>query len=335
MNCLHIVQVGKTKKYILFDKNKKIMLYLCRLIYSRNLKKHIMNCRLFTIVVLVLGSFTAFSQTNQCFRISGNTGMGFLSYNMSGGSSKPKLSYGGKFGYSYYFSPSWGIGTGVEVSMYNTEGNLDGAVVSFDNQIDDEGDMFRKDVYFRDWHEAQKILFVEVPLLLHYQYDFSINKRRKIYFYVGAKFQLPLMASYAVTRGELEIQGYYEKWNVTLFGLPNHGFGREPYNNSEKLSLPFNISATFGIGFSFEVAKMIDVFLGGAFDYGFMNLKTTNAGDLLYEDINKKLQYRGLLNSSAIEKANTISIQGEVGVRIALGAKTFRSGIYRYNNNRY
>jgi len=295
-----------------------------------------MKRRLVIIMVIVFGSVTAFSQTNKCIRVSGSAGIGFLFYNIPGGSNKPKLSYGGKFEYSYYFTPNWGVGVGVSVSMYNTEGNLDGAKKSFDGHIDDEGHPYRKDVFFRDWSESQRIIFAEVPLTLNYQYDFGMQKRRKIYVYMGAKVQLPVMASYEVRSGELEIQGYYPRWNVQLFNLPNHGFGREGHKPiSDKLSLPFNVSALFGIGCSFEVAKMVDIFVGGSFEYGIFNLKASGSGDLLYEDANGELQYGGILTSSAIDKANTVSVQLEVGARIAVGKKSTRAGIYRYHNNRY
>lgn len=280
----------------------------------------------------MFSSLTAFSQTKHCLRASGTVGMNSLFYSIDGGSSKPKLGFGGKFNYTYYFTPNWGIMTGVEASMYSTDGYLDGAYISIDDQIDDEGDVYRKDIYFRDWHENEKILFAEIPVMLTYQYDFGLRKRRKIYIDLGVKVQVPLIANYKVTSGELEIQGYYERWNVTLFGLPNHGFGTQGAKNTAgKLNIPFNISATLGIGFSFEVSKMVDIFIGGTFDYGFMNMKTTDNGDLLCMDANQNLQYNGILNSSAIEKANTVSVQGEVGVRIAVG-KQGPGGIYGYRH---
>jgi hypothetical protein len=216
--------------------------------------------------------------------------------------------------------------------MSSTDGYLDGAKVSFDNRIDDEGDMYQKNVYFRDWHERQKIFYVEMPILLHYQYDFGLKKRRKIYINMGAKIQIPMIANYQVTRGELEVQGYYGEWNVTLFGMSNHGFGKEMNKTSRgTLKIPVNVSATIGIGFSFEVSKMMDVFVGGAFEYGFVNLKSETKGDLLYEDSYQNLQYRGILFSSSIEKVNTISAKGEVGVRIAIGKPVYR-GFYRGGN---
>ena len=288
-----------------------------------------MNSKLLLLSAILLGNIAMYSQTNQSLRASAGIGMVSFSYNLAGGSSKPKLGYGGSFNYSYFFSPNWGIGVGVGASMLTTDGFLDGAKVSFENKIDDEGDLFRKDVYFRDWHEIQKALLVEVPIQLHYEYDFGFKKRRKLYIDLGVKVKLPLMASYVVTKGELEIQGYYPEWNVLLYGMPNHGLGRENIGNtSGPLSLPLNIAATVGVGFSFEVSKKIDVYVGGVFDYGFTSMKGANDGDLLYEDGNSTLKYRGILLSSAVDKVNQISLQGEVGVRIAIG-NSWKKGIYR------
>jgi len=291
-----------------------------------------MNNR-FLIILLTVSGLTAFSQTNQGLYFGGNVGMNSLIYSIDGGSSKPKLGFGGKIGYVYYFSPNWGIGTGVGVSFCATEGYLNGAKISFENQIDDEAQRYRKDIYFRNWSEKQTFFLAEVPVLLHYRYNFGLQKRRELYVYLGAKCQLPLMASYAVTNGEIETQGYYPEYEVILFGLPNHGFGTEKNKAmSGSVSLPFNISVSLGIGFSFEVAKMVDIYAGGAFDYGFLNLKPGDSGDLLYFDNNNNLNYRGILLSSITEKANFVSVQGEVGVRLVIGKPFARGGIYGYKN---
>ena len=274
-----------------------------------------------------------YSQTNQCLRASAGVGLVSMTYNLQGGTGKPKLGYGGKFTYSYFFTPNWGFGVGFGASMLTTDGYLDGTKVTFENKIDDEGHLFRKDVYFRDWHEIQKALLVEIPLMFSYHYDFGYKKRRKLYIDFGAKVKLPIMGSYEVTQGELEIQGYYPAWNVLLFDLPNHGFGKDgSARTSGPLSLPLTVAATVGIGFSFEVAPIIDVFTGITFDYGFTNMKSSDDGDLLYEDPNSVLKYRGIMMSSAVEKANQISLQAEVGVRIAIGTK---DGAIKFGQRKY
>jgi hypothetical protein len=108
--------------------------------------------------------------------------------------------------------------------------------------------------------------------------------------------------------------------------LSNRGFGTVQKSASGSMSLPFNVSVSLGVGFSFEISPMIDIFLGGTFDYGFLNLKAGNDGDLLYGDPNN-LQYRGILFSSAAEKVNTVSAKGEVGMRFAIGKPTAQRGL--------
>jgi len=287
-----------------------------------------MNNRLLTIL-LIVSSLTAYSQTNQGLYFGGNVGMNFLTYSIEGGSSKPKLSYGGNLGYVYYFSPSWGIGTGVGAYLCTTDGHLDGAIISIENRIDDEGDMHRADLYFRDWHEIQKFLLVEIPILLHYQYDFGLRKRNIMYLRMGVKVQLPMMATYDAN-GQIEEQRFYPEWRVPMFGMSNHGMGTEQKKASGNLNLPpINIAASFGIGFAFEVSKIIDIYVGGSFEYGFLNMKSGDNGDLLYLDGNQSLQYRGILFSSITEKAHLVSAQGEIGMRVAIGKPFSRGGIRR------
>ena len=248
-----------------------------------------MKARLLILGIILSGSIPLYSQLHNQYLTAGvGVGMYSFNYRIDGGKSKPKLGYGTKLGYCYYFSPNWGVGGGLEISMYSTNGYLDGARVSFDNHIDDEGHLYRKDVYFRDWSEIQTGVYLEIPVLMHYQYDFGLRRRMVMLIRFGAKVQLPLMGKYNVTRGDLEIQGYYPKWNVILFNMPNHGFGTSGSSKtSGTLDLPLNIAATVGFDFSFEITKKIDIFVGASFDYGFLNSKSVNNGDLLYEEIGR------------------------------------------------
>ena len=286
------------------------------------------------VILLTISSLSAFSQLNQCVYFGGNAGMNSLMYSVKEGSSTPKLSYGGNIGYIYYFTPNWGIGTGVGVYLCATDGRLNGTKISIEGQIDDDwehspGETYRKDIYFRDWHEKQSFLLAEVPILVHYRYDFGLNKRREMYIQMGIRAQLPLMASYEITRGEVELRGYYSKWNVELFEIidPDR-FVTRPIKGNGTLSLPFDIGACFGIGFSFEVSKIIDIYMGGYFNYGFLNLKSGNNGELLYLE-NDQIKYRGILLSSITEKVHLISAQGELGMRFSIGKPFTRAGYKR------
>jgi hypothetical protein len=280
-----------------------------------------MNTRLIILGIFLSSGLSLHSQYIRHYLTAGvGTGIFSFNYDIEGGKSKPKLGFAGKVSYCFYFSPNWGIGGGFDMSMYSTNGYLDGAKVSFDNKIDDEDDVYRKDVYFRDWSEMQTAIYAEFPIELHYQYDFGLRKRRMMYLHFGAKVQLPLMGQYKVTHGKLETQRYYPEWDIVLSNMPNHGFGTDGSRKiSGKMTLPLNIAATVGFNFLFEMTKKIDIFAGGAFDYGFISTKSVNNGDLLYEDESANLQYRGITASSAIDKMNTIATRGEIGIRCALG----------------
>lgn len=292
-----------------------------------------MKIRLIILGILMSGGLSLYSQyINQYITAGVGIGISSFNYNIDGGKSKPKLGFSAKVSYSYFFSPSWGVGTGVEISRYSTNGYLDGAKVSFDNRIDDQGDLYRKDVYFRDWSEIQTAIYFEVPIMMYYQYNFGLRKRMMMLIRFGAKVGFPLMGNYNVTRGNLEVQGYYPRWNITFFNMPNHGFGTTGSSKtSGKLDLPFNVAATVGFDFSFEITKKIDIFAGVSFDYGFSNTKLINDGDLLYENQYYDLYYRGIMISSAIDKANTIAVQGEVGIRYAISSRK-KMGIYSRKN---
>ena len=287
-----------------------------------------MKIRWIILGIFLLSGLSLYPQYGrQYIRAGAGVGMFSFNYKIEGGKSKPKLGFGVHVDYSYFFSPNWGVGSGLELSMCSTNGYLNGTGVSFDNKIDDEGHLYRKDIYFRDWSEIQTALYLEIPILMHYQYDFGLRKRMIMHLHFGAKVQLPLTGKYNVTHGDLEVQGYYPEWNVVFFGMPNHGFGSDGGSNMRgELDLPLNVAATVGFDFLFEISKKVDIFVGASFDYGFSNTKSVNNGDLLYENQYEDLYYRGIMMSSAIDKANTIAVQGEFGIRYAIGNQ--RAGIY-------
>ena len=276
------------------------------------------------IMTLLLSSSVLFSQEKGHYlSIGGTIGASKLNYSLQQGtgSIKPGLGFGGKIGYSYFFSDHFGVGTGIGISAYRTKAHLKEYDAIFPDLTDDdgEGDMYDRIVLLRNWKEFQKSTFIEIPILLQYQHRFGEYQGFGLYANLGIKVQIPISSSYKVTDGTMENQGDYHKYGgPILYGMPNHGFGTDSPRPSGDFKLKTGVAATAGFGFLFSLTPIIDLQLGAYADYGFTNKKTTEDGAILYLDAQDNNQYRSLLTSTDIGKVRSLSVGGELGLRFKL-----------------
>ena len=250
-------------------------------------------------------------------------GLSSLMYKLEDGERKGKLGFSGKVGYDYYFTKNWGIGTGVGVSFYKTAGKFNEHLVSYD-WADEEGSPYQRNIYLRNWEEIQKNLFLEIPLTANFQARFGEKQRHGIYANAGLRLQLPLSSKYSAPNaadeenGILEVQAYYQEFDLTIFDVMNHGWGvyANEYNgaNNPKLGL----AATVGVGGLFGLTEKVDLYVGARCDYGFLNIRSDNNAKIISGNLN---EYYGMVGSAVTEKVNPFSIRGELGVRVRLTSK--------------
>jgi len=273
------------------------------------------------IMTLLLSSTVLFSQEKGHYlSVGGTLGSSKLTYSLQNGEGKVKsgLGYGGKLGYSYFFSKHFGVGTGLGISAYRTTAHFD-YDIKFNDLIDDEGDDYNRIVSLRDWKERQKTTFIEIPLLFQFQYKFGKYEGFGLYANLGIKAQIPVSSGYEVTNGTMENQGEYHKWGEPiLYGMPNHGYGTTEPRPSGDVKLKTGFAATASLGFLVSLTRIIDLQVGAYCDYGFTNKKKEEIGSIVYLDDQSNNQYRSLLTSTDIGKVRSLSVGGELGLRFKL-----------------
>jgi hypothetical protein len=117
--------------------------------------------------------------------------------------------------------------------------------------------------------ETNSLTYLTVPLGIHY----SIGKE-KLHFTAQAGFEFSFLLSsrYSAT-GNSDHSGYYPRYHVVLFSLPEYGFSAGPIdaNGTWKLNA-FNISAHVALGAEIKLHDNFFLFAGPSVDYGLTDL---------------------------------------------------------------
>lgn len=261
------------------------------------------------------------AQKGSYLSIGGGLGMSGHQYKLGNGvsdaSRSSRLGWHANAGFGYFFTPNWGLGTGISLAGYQTIGKFGSYQNSFAGQVDDEGDGYTKIVDLTGWRERQKSLLTEVPLLVYYQKRLGQRQRHGIYAAAGAKVQFDMRSRYKVTDGTVTQSGYYPEWNVLLYGLPQHGFGTEEWLPSGDFSIRTGWAATGQLGAVFGLTDCIDLLVGVYLDYGLNNVKKGNGNPLVSLNAGEPY-YTDMITSEQTGRTNLVSVGGTVTLRFRL-----------------
>jgi hypothetical protein len=152
-------------------------------------------------------------------------GLAGLTGTLPGGTISPEMNAQFSLESSYFLTNTLGIGAGVGIANYSSKIQLN-SYSSSTNLTDDGGDNFKYLVDAKEMSESDKISALEIPLFLTYRL-----KSDKVYFEsnAGLKASIPISSQYNYTGGSATTTGYYEKYDIVLSDMPEHGF--QTYSN--------------------------------------------------------------------------------------------------------
>ena len=289
--------------------------------------------RVFFVLVTFFAMMTVSAQERGLhLTLGGGLGWTNFAYDLDGGSSKGRLGYGGTIGAQYFFGRHWGISLAGEFYVFNTQSryNQEKGFV-FQNQVDDEEDIYDLHINLINWKENQKTYFLEIPLMGVYQHKFGKKERHGLYFGLGVKAQIPI-ARYSFERfeGDVRVYGHYPQWQIDFgeYDWDEHGFGlnkKRDWNGDNALKTSFAAVGEFG--FLFGLSRRVDLTLGVVADYGFRNINKQDDPLLGPESgvsqqdgyVAEHVFYNGIINSDQIAQINPWSVRGKIGLRIKIG----------------
>lgn len=235
--------------------------------------------------------------------------------------SKAGLSYGGGIGVELGVVKSQksmlSVGIGFDLVFYKTTVTpsiQNGEVQNMPPDID--GDTYTLIYDKLQIEETDKLTYFQVPIYV--KYTLFISPVFSLYGKLGGSIGLNISKQFSSTYSG-EYKGKYDKYGgIILSGNELSAYGFGTYNNltasgTNEYVNPLNISAFGGIGFNVTLSKLIELFLGFEYAYGFTNI--AKIGNENYS------VSHGRDNMSSVYGMSKVSFQdisAEVGIKIKL-----------------
>ena len=204
------------------------------------------------------------------------------------------LGYGAGLGFVWNFAPHWGLLTGVEGTIY--QGSLEAGNLAFRYATSSVGPAAGVPVWEIDglhltaFKETQKIMTVQIPLML--QFNVALNQQQSIHWYLaaGAKLALNLKGEYSSKFNVEHYQAYArytynqnQEQVVEYYNMYQYG---QPFEyKKEKLDVnKFNALASLETGFRFKLGESAGLYLGVYADYGLMRAVKLGKGKVVAQN---------------------------------------------------
>ncbi|GHU82508.1 hypothetical protein FACS189415_3070 [Bacteroidia bacterium] len=272
---------------------------------------------LLTIVNLVQAQQTKSHE----FSINAGAGTSALQYKPIFGTTNAELRERFGIGYTYFFSPQWGITTGLDLGYYNAK--IDVNKMDLDYLIPTpQGltDNFHLYASYSNYTENQKASFLQLPVMLQMQ---TPVQRNFFYIAAGLKFGFALSGTYDSSAETLKTVGYSNYTGQYYEDMPKYGF--DTYKNikaSGDLNFDMAYLLALETGMKWTLSGKTSLYTGVFLDYGLNNVNGLADRNLLVYNSSspKNYQYNSILQSSQGGKSMVDKVVPfSVGVKIKLG----------------
>jgi len=213
------------------------------------------------------------------YSVNASCNMSGLSYQLSSNSFSSGLGIDIGGGYSFFFSKQLAFHFGGSLRKYNSKANLNNEEIVALGLIDSEGDVFNLHTTLLEYKETQKILILNVPLMLLYHKN---NTRANLsedglYIMGGVKLGLPVMRKFQSNNSTLTNEGFYPKMGDWARTQEFAGYGTFQGINAEgNMDLCISVTLALEAGKTWRMNKNVSIYAGAFLDFSLNNLVRNN-----------------------------------------------------------
>lgn len=204
------------------------------------------------------------------------SGIGNIQSDITGIQTANRLGGALKAGYIYPLNSHFGIGTGLEFSQYKQEVSFSQPTATLSNaEVDASTSAFVYNMTTNNYREKQTLRALQVPLFV--QYKKNINTGIDFNFRAGAKYFLPVNYEINTTADYTNGTAYYPDVNLTIFDLPEFGFGQQNnYSTSGEYKTKGIIMSSFELGFTFDMGTKSSLYAAMFLENGYGTILDQN-----------------------------------------------------------
>ena len=262
------------------------------------------------------------------------TGLSSLRYDEGSGERKGGAGGLGGFGYSVFFTETFGLGTGIEAGLYNSLYKVNGFSTAYSDEIDIYEDPFQFRSVIYAYEEKHGAVMLQLPIMLRFQSGRrgptagqgltagrrpTASNQHKYYLAMGGKAAIPLWSRAVGSGANLMNYGYYPELNCEFDEQRDMGFGAQSAKGFEKdLDLKVTLLASVETGVKFRLKDGLSLYTGIYFDYGLQNIlqKTKTANLVEYNSTDFTMNS---VFDSFVEKVTPMTVGLKVGLAFGKG----------------
>lgn len=241
-------------------------------------------------------------------------------------------------GLTYYFVPSFGLGTGIEFSSYRSETKINKPWTF--NGVDKYGDEYYQTIR-TDAVEQQDLYMLEIPVGLHFR---AMGEGKRVGFIgaLGIKFGLPMLSTYQMKNNAiLENVVGYPIYDLEIRDIPTviengtipayrGSFGTIPSPNYRRSMSYFNYAGFAQVGALFQLSQRVDMSLT-AFATYYINDVVDGRGNEAISfgaglpvgeyptPLSEERAENGLMNTNAVSSVHPWNVGLKVGFHFNTG----------------
>jgi len=266
------------------------------------------------------------------FSFWGAGGISTLYYKPTFGEKTEGFGGNAGFGYTRYFSPNFGFLIGAEAALYQAKISVDGLQDAYNTHDKHNGDRIIYITRFDKYTEQQRLVNVNIPLMLQFQ----AGGNHKFFAAAGFKLGLPVWSQYESSDNEFSAYGYHYITNQYFYHQFSWNYGDFAGKSIKgKFDTDFAYMGSLELGVKWALNQKLSLYTGAYADYTFNNINKVNTNNFLEYSATKahmdEFVMNSVLTSQYTNKSVTQSFVDKmqpvaVGLKIRLGINTCGEG---------
>ncbi|MDR1681559.1 MAG: PorT family protein [Prevotellaceae bacterium] len=217
----------------------------------------------------LLAGAGAMAQSKNELSVYAGGGISTLLYSSSALQSSQNVGGHAGLGYTLFFTPKWGIGTGAEIALLNAKASFATLSDAYNANDGTDNMIFHYTAY--DYSEKIQIYSLNIPLMIYFRSP--VSQSMTFYAGLGAKASIPLQSTVEATMPRAATAGYYPAYHADLHMPAFRGFGS--FENLELDGAPaflISYAASAEVGIKWKLTGNWSIYTGVYVDYGVTNM---------------------------------------------------------------